>query len=127
MRKSIALTVLLSFTTFVLAAQKGVRQPPAAGGITIPATFVFFIQGDGISTTFTITPSNIPQNPSVPGLPHLPLAGIINSNAICLFDDQGTFGFAGTVSGSQLIVNFPTAPPSGLQASCSATLLFRPQ
>jgi hypothetical protein len=93
----------------------------------ITSFFAFNIQGDGISTTFNITPWTIPQGTSGPNLPHLPLVGIVNSTALCYVSPFGTLTFTGTASGRQLIVTFPTPPPADTQVDCGATVLFHPQ
>lgn len=65
MRARVVIVLLVvSFSTCAFAANKNVKQPPWSTGILIASTFDFTLVGDGISTTFNITPRKIPQNKS---------------------------------------------------------------
>lgn len=69
MRERIALAVLVFFATCAFAAPKNVKQLPSSTGIVITSSFGFYIQGDGISTTFNLTPWSIPQGGGSPNIP----------------------------------------------------------
>jgi hypothetical protein len=125
MRRTIAIAMLLSFCTCAFAAQRSIKQPPPATGILISVFFGFSIVGDGINTTFDVTPSRIPPNYSsgFASVPQLPLVGVLGGGGSC----TNGITFTGTVSGRQLIVNFPAPPPGDKSQSCTVTLLFQPQ
>jgi hypothetical protein len=130
MRTGIALVVLLFVAaTFTFAAPKNSpKQPPSSTGILISSAYYFGIQGDGISTTLTFTPSRIPPVyvDGVSNLPNLPLVGVAlqgnGSEGNCTSGDT----FTATVSGNQLITTFQTAPGVAFQ-TCNIVLLFHPE
>ena len=124
MKTKIALAVLLSFITCAFAAQKSVKKPSPSTGILVASIFGFYLQGDGISTTLTITPARIPQvfANGLATLPKLQLVGVSDIAPIC----QNGVTFTATVSGNQLVMNFPTPPPVGITA-CTVSLLFQPE
>jgi hypothetical protein len=123
MRTRIALAVLLSIATCALAALKNTQQPPSSTGILIAYVFGFDMQGDGISTTFTLTPSRVPPIyvDSGANYPNLPLVGVAGEGN-CSNDT-----FAATVSSGKMLVTFPTPPPSNVVQNCSVVLLFQPE
>ena len=119
---AVGILVLLSLCS--LGASKPVKQPSSSTGIRIVSGFVFQIQGDGVSTSLSITPQNIPQIEVGSGTtPHLPLVGIIEGSGTC--SDGSTF--TGQAAGRQLVVTFPSPPASGAAFTCSAALLYQPQ
>ena len=124
MRKVIGITVVLSLCLCGFSAPKVSKQSAPSTGILTVSHFAFHIQGDGISTTFNITPQNIPQAVAfAPAIPLLPLVGMINGSGIC----SNGITFTGSVAGQQLVVGPSTPPPVDVVQSCSATLLFQPQ
>jgi len=118
---------VLSFGICAFAANKKVKQSPSSTGILIASTFDFTILGDGISTTFNITPWRIPQNTGTgaPPLPLLPLVGVENEGGSC--DVIGQIVFTATVSGRQVIVTLSSPMAAGDQENCHTTLLFHPE
>ena len=127
MRRMIVVTMLLTFCTGAFAAQKNVKPQPPSTGIVIANFFNFFIEGDGITTTFTFNPRKVPPTylNGTASLPKLPLAGVDNFNAHCLGGSNEAF--TGTISNGLLTVNFATAPPANEFQQCSVVLLFQPE
>jgi len=127
MRKLIAIAMLLTFCTFGFAETKNVKAQPTSPGIVIATYFQFFIEGDGISATFTFNPRKVPPTyiESGSNLPRLPLVGVDNFNAHC----SGSINesFTGTVSKGLLTVNLATAPPANEYQACNIILLFQPE
>lgn len=118
MKKRLVLAVMLFVSIYGFAAQKSVKATTASTGISIINGFSFNIVGDGISTTFTITPWRIPQV-NTP-LPRLPLLGMFGTG-----DCGNGPNFTGTASGDRLIVNFQSPPPANTIQSCETILLFQ--
>ncbi len=128
MRKMIVIATLLSFCVCASAATKNFKPQPQSTGIVIATLFYFYIEGDGISTTFTFNPRRVPPVyiNFMANLPHLPLVGVDNSGARCGgggSDEPST----GTLSKGLLTVNFTTAPPANVYQQCTLTLLFQPE
>ena len=124
MRKGIGITIVLSLCLCGFSAPKVSKQSAPSTGILVVSNYAFQIQGDGISTTFNITPHNIPQVVAYgPGVPHLPLVGMISGSGTCI----NNITFTGSVSGQQLAMSFSTPPPVDVVQFCNAVLLFQPQ
>lgn len=103
MKKAITLTAV-AFLCFGLFARAKSVGKPEASGIMIVSAFGFRILGDGVSTTFTITPTRVPQIGSgitTSEVPRLPLVGIIEGSETCPFGH-----FTGTGSGRCLTITF---------------------
>ena len=120
MRKAIGITVALSVCLCGFSAPKASKQSVTSTGILIVSNFAFAIQGDGISTTFNITPHYTSQSPAIP---RLPLVGMVSGSGSC----TNGFTFIGSVAGKQLVVDVSPPPPADAVQSCYALLLFQPQ
>ena len=118
--------LLLSFGTGAFAAEKKLKQSPSSNGILISSTFEFSIQGDGISTTFSINPWKIPQSTGVSPLPFLPLAGVSSGGGGCTFFGT-SIPFTASVSGRRLQITLQSPPDTNTTYGCIATLLFQPE
>lgn len=120
MKKWIVIAALLCVGLCSVAATKGgVKQQT---GILIVSPFYFLIQGDGISTTLTLNPLDIPQNyPYGPAFPHLQPVGTTGTGAC------GNYLFTSSLSGHQVALTFTTPPPEGIEENCVVNLLFQPQ
>lgn len=127
MRKLITIALLIAFCTCAFGAAKSVKSQPPSTGIVIAAYFYFYVEGDGITTTFTFNPKRVPPvyANGVASLPALPLAGVDNLNAHCAGANNEPF--TGTVSKGLLTVNLATAPPAGEYQVCNIILLFQPE
>lgn len=124
MRKLLVASMLLLLSGSQIALARNIPLPDNSG-ILVVSSFVFSILGDGISTSFKLSPQNVPQAGS--SVPNLPLAGAIANTALCFYSNKGEFSFTTEVSGQQLVLDFKAPLPSGQVSSCSVTLLFQPQ
>jgi len=127
--KRIAIAVLMFSSICAFAAPKNVKSVPSTG-ILIGSNFGFTMQGDGVSTTFTVNPWAIPQILAYGAtLPKLPIVGASGVGTCQLNGQQGnTYTLAPTPSARRVIVTFNAPPPQGALQFCNgATLLFQPQ
>ena len=121
--------LLLSLGTCTFAADKGsAKTSTPSRGILIPWGISFPILGDGVSTTFSITPWRVPQAGGGPStLPLLPLVGVLSSATMSCSAFPVDIPFTATVSGKQLLITLSSPASAGETFTCNATLLFEPQ
>ena len=121
--KVLALLLLFAYSALAFAAPKASKKSTSSGGILLAASYYFAVWGDGISTSFTLTPWKVPQPPGS-AIPRLPLVGSVPNSAYC-YGSGATFTV--TASGERMIITFAAPPPADTELPCSLTLLFQPE
>ncbi len=118
----VVVVVMVSFPRFTIAS------PSTPSRILVVQLFSFEYQGNGISTTVSVTPGKLASanySSYVP-FPNLTLNGLAESGNSCHDSSGSNFPATFSFQSGRVTVNFTTAPVNGDVGSCYVQLVYAP-